>query len=72
MLMSGDNCINCMYWQGNPEGPEGNCHRRAPLPHHHSQSAFWPITVGSDWCGEHQRAGLAMAPAVQSLRRKAK
>ena len=58
-----ETCATCRFWaigSRNPGEPEtGECQRYAPRPWLEDapvgdRAAWWPITYGPNWCGEHQ------------------
>jgi hypothetical protein len=56
-------CGNCLYWNRDDDGPEGECRRRAPLPTVEDApdgfvKAWWPDTLSSEWCGEWAPAAV--------------
>lgn len=58
--MSNPTCETCRWWEEfAPDGdPLGSCHRNAPAPAmgqdaESDPEAFWPVTQGHDFCGEH-------------------
>lgn len=56
-------CASCSYWdQKEEEYPIGKCRRHAPTPvlevftGEDCDSALWPWTEETEWCGEHRPA----------------
>lgn len=71
-------CAACRYWDqcpGENHKDTGRCRRRSP---NNFRTVFddekfrwsvadWPMTDGSDWCGEFKRAaGMADGPQIHS------
>lgn len=49
-------CENCSFWKRRIDKVgRGECRVHPPLPGIEDMAAAWPVTSGSDWCGEHQR-----------------
>jgi hypothetical protein len=51
-------CSTCKYWNKFNSDPEGECRRNAPNARVEQRdskyrSINWPITIETDWCGDH-------------------
>lgn len=51
------NCKNCAYWRNETEDKINDndfreCRRHSPIVHLNHDSPRWPVTIGSDWCGD--------------------
>jgi|KBSSwiStaDraftv2_1062776.scaffolds.fasta_scaffold898117_2 hypothetical protein len=62
--MQDDRCENCRYWlEGRDRNGGGKCRRRAPQVIAHTQGpaiqSVFPITAGSDWCGDWEKSVVA-------------
>lgn len=64
-------CPSCMYWDNtdSQEAPIGRCRRYAPRPtsiifaqDEEGDSAVWPYTEETEWCGEHHPAPRVTRP----------
>lgn len=59
----GQICATCRFWQ-EVNSTNGRCRRyapqstAAPFRQTESQSADWPFTYTTDWCGEHEPSAL--------------
>ncbi len=54
--MTDKTCRTCRFWQGNrlpthPQYAPAECRRHAPR-----DTSKWAMTLGEDWCGEHEPA----------------
>lgn len=60
-------CDSCRWWEDEHEDPEGSgiCRRYAPKPRVFEDSdvgpkyPIWPLTLNTEWCGEHQHKPAA-------------
>ena len=43
-------CSNCRYW--NKGEDPGHCQRHPPVPIKDKRLGQWPLTKGTDWCGD--------------------
>ena len=51
-------CSTCRYWWRSPNGNRspgnGECRHDTPVADMETAVAFWPLTDGKSWCGQHE------------------